>query len=319
MRVLVTGTSGFVGRHLVKRCLSDGWQVTALTRQTASGVTPELKTHVIAGMEQLGDVSGALQGQDVVVHCAARVHVMKEQCGDPLAAFRAVNVAGTLELARQAAEAGVQRFIYLSSIKVHGESTLPGQPFTENDQLRPQDAYAKSKHEAEIGLRKIAAQTSMEVVIIRPPLVYGQGVGANFKAVMTAIYRGWPLPLGGLDNRRSLVSVDNLVDLVSVCMLHPGAVNQTFLVSDGDDLSTSQLVRHLAQSLGRPARLLSVPVPILVLAARLLGRSAAADRLCGSLQVDIGKASKLLSWKPPVCVEQGLQTTAQGYLRETSL
>jgi UDP-glucose 4-epimerase len=319
MKVLITGASGFVGRHLVKRCLSDGWQVTALARQFSRVVTPELKNHAIVGMERLGDVSGALRGQDVVVHCAARVHVMKDESGEPMAAFRAVNVAGTLDLARQAAEAGVQRFLYLSSVKVHGESSAPGQPYKEEDPLHPQDAYAKSKCEAEIGLRRIATQTGMAVVIIRPPLVYGEGVGANFKAMMTALQRGWPLPLGGLNNRRSLVCSDNLVDFISVSMLHPGAVNQTFLVSDGHDLSTSQLLRHLAHSLGRPARLLSVPVPILFLAARLVGRLPAADRLCGSLQVDISKAKQLLSWRPPVDVEQGLYIAAQGYLRETSL
>lgn len=319
MKVLVTGASGFVGRHFVQRCLSDGLEVTALVRQANSLVMSGLKTHVIAGVEQLGSLSAALQSHDVVVHCAARVHVMTDQSEDPLATFRAVNVVGTLDLARQAATAGITRFIYLSSVKVHGESTVTGHPFTEEDPPCPQDAYAQSKCEAEVGLRQLAAQTGMSVVIIRPPLVYGAGVGANFKAMMAAVQRGWPLPLGRIDNRRSLVAIDNLVDLMRVCMVHPAAANQTFLVSDGEDLSTTQLLRHLGVSLGRPARLLSVPASLLRWTATVLGRSAVADRLCGSLQVDIGKAQQVLGWTPPVSVQKGLHNAAQGSLCETSL
>ena len=319
MKVLVTGASGFVGRHLVRRCLNDGLEVTVLVRHANSVITSGLKTRVIAGLEQLGDVSDVLQGQDVVAHCAARVHVMKDRSANPLAAFRAVNVAGTLDLASQAAAAGITRFIYLSSVKVHGESTATGRPFTEEDLPFPQDAYAQSKCDAEAGLRQLAAQTGMTVVIIRPPLVYGLGVGANFKVMMTAVRRGWPLPLGRIDNRRSLVAIDNLVDLMRVCMVHPAAANQAFLVSDGEDLSTTQLLRHLGVSLGRPARLLPVPVSMLRLIAALIGRSAVADRLCGSLQVDIGKAQHLLGWIPPVSVQKGLRCAAQGCPRETSL
>lgn len=312
MKVLVTGASGFVGRHLVRRCLNDGLEVTALVRHASSVITSGLKTRVIAGLEQLGDVSDALQGQAVVVHCAARVHVMKDRSENPLAAFRAVNVAGTLDLARQAAAAGITRFIYLSSVKVHGESTATGRPFTEEDLPFPQDAYAQSKCEAEVGLRQLAAQTNMAVVIIRPSLVYGAGVGANFKVMMTAVRRGWPLPLGRIDNRRSLVAIDNLVDLMRVCMVHPAAANQAFLVSDGQDLSTTQLLRHLGVSLGRPARLLPVPASLLRLIAALLGRLTVADRLCASLQVDIGKAQRVLGWTPPVSIQKGLHCAAQG-------
>jgi UDP-glucose 4-epimerase len=244
---------------------------------------------------------------------------MMDTSGDPLSAFRAVNVAGTLDLARQAAKAGIARFVYLSSVKVHGESTLTGHPFTEEDPMCPQDAYAQSKCEAEAGLRQLAAQTRMEVVIIRPPLVYGAGVGANFNAMMAAVRRGWPLPLGRIDNRRSLVAIDNLVDLTRVCMVHPAASNQTFLVSDGEDLSTTQLLRHLGVSLGRPALLLPVPAALLRLMATVLGRSAMADRLCGSLQVNIRKAQHVLGWTPPVSVQKGLHCAAQGSLRETPL
>ena len=196
---------------------------------------------------------------------------------------------------------------------------MTGHPFIEEDLPSPQDAYAQSKCEAEVGLRQLAEQTGMAVVIIRPPLVYGLGVGANFKVMMTAVRRGWPLPLGRIDNRRSLVAIENLVDLMRVCMDHPAAANQTFLVSDGEDLSTTQLLRHLGVSLGRPARLLPVPVSMLRLIADLIGRSAVADRLCGSLQVDIGKAQHLLGWIPPVSVQKGLRCAAQGGPRETSL
>lgn len=312
MKVLITGASGFVGRHLVQRCQKDGLEVTALVRQANHMAASGIKTHVIAGVEQLGDLSAALRDQDVVVHCAARVHVMKDKSGDPLAAFRAVNVAGTLDLARQAAAAGIARFIYLSSVKVLGESTAPGRPFTEEDPPCPQDAYAQSKCEAETGLRQLALKTGMQVVVIRPPLVYGAGVGANFKAMMAAVRRGWPLPLGRVDNRRSLVAIENLVDFITVCMVHPAAADQTFLVSDGDDLSTTQLLHHLGVSLGRPARLLPVPAWILRFAATLVGRSAVAERLCGSLQADIGKARRLLAWTPPVAVREGLGHAAQG-------
>lgn len=317
MKVLVTGASGFVGRRLVHHCLRDGLQVTALVRQACFAGLPGLITHAIAGLEQLGDVSAALLGQEVVVHCAARVHVMKDASADPLAAFRAVNVVGTLDLARQAAAVGVARFIYLSSVKVHGEVTMPGCAFTEEDVLRPQDAYAQSKCEAELGLRQLAAQTGMAIVIIRPPLVYGAGVGANFKVMMAAVRRGCPLPLGRMDNRRSLVAIDNLVDLVRVCMVHPAAADQTFLVSDGDDLSTTLLLRQLGRSLGRPARLVPVPASVLRWGAALLGRPALADRLCGSLQVDIGKARRLLGWTPPVSVREGLRYAAQRDRDET--
>lgn len=312
MNVLITGASGFVGRHLVQRCLTDGWQVAALVRPSNGMGRPGLKSYVIGGVEQLGDVSNALLGQDVVVHCAARVHVMKDKSDDPLVAFRAVNVRGTLDLARQAAAAGVKRFIYLSSVKVLGESTVTGRPFNEEDQPHPRDAYAQSKCEAEVELRQLAKKTGMAVVVIRPPLVYGAGVGANFKIMMTAVRRGWPLPLGLINNRRSLVAIDNLVDLIRVCMVHPAAANHTFLVSDGEDLSTTQLLRHLGVSLGRAARLLPVPSPALRFTAFLLGRSAMADRLCGSLQVDISKAQRLLGWTPPVSVHDGLRHASQG-------
>jgi nucleoside-diphosphate-sugar epimerase len=226
---------------------------------------------------------------------------------DPLMAFRAVNVEGTLNLARQAAAVGVQRFVFISSVKVNGESTEPGQAFTEADTPNPQDAYGLSKHEAEQGLRHIAAETGMEVVIIRPPLVYGPGVKANFAALMRAVQRGWPLPLGAVHNQRSLVALDNLVDFIVTCITHPQAANQTFLVSDGQDLSTTELVRGMARAAGVPARLLPVPVWALQAGATLLGKGDAVQRLCGNLQVDISKARSLLGWVPPISSDVGLR------------
>jgi nucleoside-diphosphate-sugar epimerase len=228
-------------------------------------------------------------------------------------------VDGTLNLARQAAERGVQRFIFLSSVKVNGEQTLSGKQFAAQDKAVPVDAYAISKWEAEQGLLKIAQESRMEVVIIRPPLVYGPGVKANFLAMMRWLHKGLPLPLGAIQNKRSFVALDNLVDLVVTCLDHPAAANQVFLAGDGEDLSTPELLRRLGLALGSPARLLPVPVPLLKSGAALLGKSDMAQRLCGSLQVDISKARTLLGWSPPISVDEGLRRTAQFFLNEKAL
>jgi nucleoside-diphosphate-sugar epimerase len=260
--------------------------------------------------------ANALAGVDVVFHAAARVHVMADSSADHLAEFRLVNVAGTLNLARQALASGVRRFVFVSSVKVNGEETLPGQAFTESDVPAPLDPYGQSKHEAELGLRQLAADTGMEVVIVRPPLVYGPGVKANFASLMRAVQRGWPLPLGAVHNQRSLVALDNLVDLIVTCLHHPAAANQTFLASDGQDLSTAELVRGMARAAGVPARLWPVPVWALRGAASALGKGAAVQRLCGNLQVDISKARNLLGWVPPLGVDEGLRRamrTGDGY------
>jgi UDP-glucose 4-epimerase len=259
-----------------------------------------------------------LREVDAVIHLAARVHVMKDTALDPLAEFRRVNVHGTLNLTRQAAATGVKRFVYVSSVKVNGESTLAGQAFTETAEPNPQDAYGVSKHEAEHGLREIASQSGMEVVVIRPPLVYGAGVKANFAALMRAVQRGWPLPLGAVHNQRSLVALDNLVDFIVTCTTHPQAANQTFLVSDGHDLATPELVRGLARAAGVPARLLPVPVWVLQAGATLLGKGDAVRRLCGNLQVDISKARELLGWVPPLSVDEGLHRAMVGGLPHPS-
>lgn len=304
--LLVTGASGLVGKRLCQRLLSDGSSIRAAVRATDPATT--LGHQVAVGpIDKTTDWHQALLNVQTVVHCAARVHVMHDAAADPLSAFRAVNVEGTLNLARQAAEAGVMRLVFISSVKVNGESTEPGRPFTEADAPKPQDAYGLSKHEAEQGLRQIASDTGMAVVIIRPPLVYGPGVKANFAALMRAVQKGWPLPLGAVHNQRSLVALDNLVDFIVTCIAHPQAANQTFLVSDGHDLSTTELVRGMAQAAGVPARLLPVPVLALRAGAVLLGKSDAVQRLCGNLQVDISKARNLLGWVPPLAVQEGLR------------
>jgi nucleoside-diphosphate-sugar epimerase len=264
----------------------------------------------IAAIDAHTDWARALDRVEAVVHLAARAHVLRDEVADPLAAYRAINTAGTLHLARQAAQSGVRRFVFVSTVKVHGEASI--RPLSETMAPAPQGPYAISKHEAEIGLRDIAAQTGMEVVILRPPLVYGPGVKANFAALMRAVARGWPLPLGALDNRRSLVALDNLVDAILTCLEHPAAAQQTFLVSDGEDLSTTALLRRLGLALGRPARLVPVPAALLTVGATLLGRRAMAERLCGNLQVDITKARTLLGWSPPVRVDEGLRRAAAG-------
>ena len=249
-----------------------------------------------------------------VVHLAARVHVISDEAGDPLSAFRAANVDLTLNLARHAAAAGVRRFIFLSSIKVNGEETLPGQAFGADDDCAPHDSYAISKMEAEQGLRKIAAETALEIVIIRPPLVYGAGVRANFAALMHAVARGLPLPLACIDNRRSLIALNNLLDFISACIEHPDAANQTFVVSDGFDLSTPELIRRIARAVRKPARLIPVPLWLLKTGAALLGKQEMLQRLCGNLQIDISKAQKVIGWKPPFSVDESLRQAAAAEL-----
>jgi nucleoside-diphosphate-sugar epimerase len=254
--------------------------------------------------------SAALDGIDVVVHLAARVHVMRETVSDPLSVFRETNVAGTLNLASQAAAAGVHRFVFISSIKVNGEHPKGDKPFTETDTPNPQDAYGISKLEAEQGLLKIAQETGMEVVIIRPPLVYGAGVKANFLSMMRAIRKGIPLPLGAIHNKRSFVYTGNLVSLILKCIDHPAAANQVFLVSDGHDLSTTELLKECAVALDVKSRLLPVPQKLIEIGAAMLGKANVAQRLCGNLQVDITKARTLLGWEPPFSVADGLKKTA---------
>jgi nucleoside-diphosphate-sugar epimerase len=253
---------------------------------------------------------------DVVVHAAARVHVMRNSSADAIASFRAVNVEGALAIARQSRLAGARRFVFLSSTKVFGESSLPGQPLDSDSATAPADAYGVSKLEAERALAEFCSNSGMELVIVRPPLVYGPGVKANFEQLMRAVARRRPLPFGRLgDNRRSLVGLDNLVDLIALCTDHPEAAGRTFLVSDGEDLSTAALVRRLARALGVSARLLPVPVWGLQLIGAMSGRLDAVQRLCGTFQVDIGTTCRKLRWSPPCTVDQGLERAASDFLR----
>ena len=306
MRYLVTGAGGFVGKSLCTELLMCKSAVRIALR-SSQDLTEDLEGTVVGAVHAGTMWAEALQGIDTVIHLAARVHVMNDVSEDPLAEFRRINVDGTLNLARQAANAGVRRLVFISSVKVNGESTLPGRAFSEADVPSPQDAYGQSKYEAEQGLRDIAIDTGMELVIIRPPLIYGPGVKANFAALMRTVQRGWPLPLGAVHNQRSLVALDNLIDFIITCTTHPLAANQTFLVSDGADLSTTQLICGMAKAAGLPTRLLAVPVPWLQAMASLMGKTDAIDRLCGNLQVNISKARTLLGWAPPVSVAEGLR------------
>ncbi len=308
-----------MGRAVQERLLADGvHEVRAAFRVLPTSTPERLQVCHAPDLGPQGDWRDALSGIDAVIHCAARVHVMHEQDDDPLQAFRRVNVAGTLQLARQAVEAGVRRFIYLSSIKVNGEMTRAGQPFRADDPATATDPYGISKWEAEEGLFALARDTGLEVVVVRPPLVYGPDVRANFLSMMNWLKKGVPLPFGAIRNQRSLVAVGNLADLLRVCLDHPAAAGQRFLVSDGDDLSTSELLRQLGVALRRPAWLVPVPQAWLEMAARVLGRDDIGRRLCGSLQVDIAKTRTLLNWTPPLTVEQALALTATRFLDSQS-
>ena len=316
-RVLVTGASGFVGRCLTATLVTAGRDVRAALRQsTVLPVATGIEFVVVGSLDATTDWTAALTDIDSVVHLAARVHVMQDKTVDPLAEFRRVNVLGTLQLARQAADAGVRRFVFISSVKVNGEGTPVARPYTADDLPAAVDAYGISKLEAEQGLLALAASTGLEVVIIRPVLVYGPGVRANFLKMMQWLDRGLPLPLGAINNRRSLVGVDNLVSLILACLEHPDAVNQVFLASDDEDLSTTALMHRTALALGRSARLVSVPEAVLTLIAGLLGKRDVAQRLCGSLQVDIDKTRRILGWTPPLNVDAGLALAAQDFLRQ---
>jgi nucleoside-diphosphate-sugar epimerase len=316
VRILLTGATGFIGQALLDELPRRGHMVVAVKRPPHTGSSGADGSYLVVDMSANSKWLQALQGVEVVIHTAARVHVMNDTASDPLTAFRQVNVDGTLNLARQAAAAGVRRFIFISSIKVNGEGTPLGMPYFADGQPAPADPYGISKMEAEQGLRALAVETGLEVVIIRPPLVYGPGVKANFLSMMRWLHKGVPLPFGAIHNRRSLVALDSLVDLIVTCIDHPAAANQTFLVSDGEDISTSELLRRMGTALGKPARLLPVPSWLLETGAAMLGKQALAQRLCGSLQVDISKTRELLNWAPPVSVDEALRKTAKHFLEQ---
>lgn len=312
---LITGGNGFLGSALIERLmLAKDCSVVAPMRTATDGVSAGVHVLPLSGLNGRNEWSEALAGVDVVIHAAARVHVMNEVVTDPMAAFREVNVEATLNLAGQAAAMGVKRFIFISSVKVNGETTPPGRAFQADDVPGPVDAYGISKFEAEQGLQQLSLVTGMEVVIIRPVLVYGPGVKANFLSMMRWLHRGVPLPFGSVRNRRSLISVGNLVDLVVTCIDHPAAANQTFMASDGEDVSTTDLLRKLAHALGKTAVLLPMPVWIMKTVAVLIGRRALTQRLFGSLQVDISKNRQVLGWTPPLSLDKGLDLTVKHFL-----
>ena len=313
-KILVTGVTGFVGGALVRRLASEYGcgRVVGSVRHTVDSLPKEVRQVLVEGLSGASEWRQALDGISVVVHCAALVHRMDGDAPSARQAYSEINVSGTLNLARQAVYAGVRRFVFISTIKVNGEATQPGVPFAADSEPAPLDAYGASKLEAERGLRQIEAQTGMEVVIVRPPLVYGPGVKANFANLMRWVVSGIPLPLGAVDNLRSMVSLDNLVDLLAICVKHPAAAGQVFLVSDGEDLSTANLVRNLARALGKRNILLPIPVSILRMVAALLGKRAFVERVCGSLQVDIDKTRRLLDWSPPYTLDQGLKKAVEG-------
>jgi nucleoside-diphosphate-sugar epimerase len=313
MRVLVTGANGFVGKVLCTELRLKGHAVRAAVRSVNKQVVG-VNEILITSIDNDTNWSSALQNIELVIHLAARVHVMNEVAVDALAEFRKVNVEGTLNLANQAAKAGVKRFIFISSIGVNGNVTNTGYPFSEDSKSQPNDPYSISKHEAEQLLHKLAKKTGLEIVIIRPPLVYGYGAPGNFGKIISTLKTSIPLPLGAIQNKRSFVYVGNLVSLIVRCMDHPAAANQVFLVSDGCDLSTTELLQKCAVAMNVKARLLPVPQKFLEFCLVLLGKRAVAQRLCGNLQVDISKAHSLLGWVPPVSVEDGLKATALGLI-----
>lgn len=312
MKILLTGATGFVGAALRQRLMQDQHSLVLVARQSRA-----------ADVMTLGDMGldtnweRALIGCEVVVHLAARVHVMAGQGAEPASEFHRINVEGTAKLARQAATAGVKRFVFLSTIKVNGEATLPGRPFREDDVPAPKDAYGISKFEAEKVIRALAQETGMDVVILRSPLVYGPGAKNNFASLAHWVRRGIPLPLDMVrGNRRSMVALDNLVDLIVTCLDHPAAANEVFLAADGEDYSTAEWVERLAAAMGRSARLIPVPVRMLEVAAIGLGKREIARRLFGSLQVDSTKVREWLGWRPPITVDEGLQRAMESLCQE---
>jgi nucleoside-diphosphate-sugar epimerase len=320
MKVLVTGANGFVGSAVCSALADRQHQVAAVSRESTALDLLSFSEHsaqylcrIEADFGNISSIQEHLQGVQAIVHCAARVHQVRETAADPLTEYRRVNTQATLALAQSAAQAGVKRFVFLSSVKVNGNFSPPGQPYRA-DQASPEDSYGISKWEAELGLMEIAAKTGMEVVIIRPPLVYGSGVKANFLTMMQWLHKGVPLPLGAISNQRSLVALPNLVDFIALCLTHPRAANLTFMISDQHDVSTTDLLRGLGEALGRPARLLPMPQKMLQISLQVIGKGAVAQRLLGDLAVDTSAATQLLDWKPPLTVQQGLQLAATHFL-----
>ncbi|MGY3901499.1 UDP-glucose 4-epimerase family protein [Aeromonas lusitana] len=309
--ILLTGATGFVGGAVLNRLVQHpGLSVRTYGRREPVGLRLDSANncfHVVGELGSAVDYASALQSVDIVIHCAAQAHVMNSSANNCADIYHDTNVDGSINLARQAIVAGVKRFIFISSVKVNGESTTNASPFSHASRPAPEDDYGRSKQAAEEGLRSLVVGTGMELVIIRPPLVYGPGVKGNFRSLLTIANRNLPLPLGAIDNQRSLVALDNLVDLIVTCVTHPHAANQTFLVSDDQDISTTQLLEMMTWAAGKSPRLLPVPMSWLRLAGKLTGKQAVIERLCGNLQVDISHTKETLGWQPPISVEEGIK------------
>ncbi len=312
MKLLVTGVTGFVGKRFSQYVSeqSDSCETRGVTRSQNSSHNQ----FQVASIDSHTNWTGAFEGIDCVVHCAARVHQINETEDEAKSAYHEVNTLGTLRLAQQAAENGVKRFVFISTIKVNGESTEKNSPFLPMIGTEPTDPYGASKYRAEVGLQKVAQETGIEVVIIRPPLVYGPGVKANFLSVMKWLKRGVPLPLGAIHNQRSLVYLDNLVDLIFECCSNPNAAGETFLVSDDFDVSTSQFLSVVSKAMGIKTWLMPIPMSWLIAASKIIGKPQIAQRLCGNLQVDISHTKKTLDWSPKVTFSDGIQRTVDSFL-----
>lgn len=308
MNILVTGASGFVGQKLILVLIAQGHSVTAITRDTNQNFYGCKTIHF--DLSSTTDFGDSLRGINVVIHLAGRAHVLNEMSHEPYQTYADINIGATKNLALQASRSSVKRFIFLSSIKVNGEETT-NLAFNEDNTPNPQDDYGKTKLEAERELMQIVSGSRMEAVIIRPPLIYGKGVKANFKNLIKLCQLKLPLPFGAIHNKRSMIYIENLIDFVMVCSMHPRAANETFLVSDDEDVSTTRLIQTIRISLAKPSLLVPVPQSWLVFSLKMFGKESLATRLCGNLQVDISKAKQLLNWKPPFTFEQGIQRTTQ--------
>ena len=322
MRVLVTGAGGFVGSALVRQLVAAGHKVCAIIRNPdtkRSGLNriehPALKYSVVGDVNAQTNWADSIEGAEVVVHLAARVHVMRQRSPDPLSEYRSTNVFGTRRLAEAAVQASTRRFIFVSSAGVHGMATHNGQRFCETDEPRPHDAYTISKLEAELLLKELAVKSGMEYVILRPPLIYGPGNPGNFFRLIQFIDRGIPLPLASIRNDRSLIYLGNMVDAILICLSHPGAANKIYLVSDGEDISTPELITRLAHAMGKPTPLFPCPAVLLSFVGRLLGKTDEISRLLDSLAVDSSKIRSELGWKPSASLDQGLVETARWFLQ----
>jgi nucleoside-diphosphate-sugar epimerase len=320
VNILITGATGFVGRALLHRlCETPENRVVALSRRSVKDAPSNSEIVISTGFSLPEEERSLLSEVDVVVHCGARAHQMHDDPHTCLEEYRRVNVVETMKLARQAADANIKRFVYISSIKVNGELTGQGKLFTAEDIPDPVDPYGISKMEAEIELQRFTASTQMELVIVRPVLVYGPGVKANFLTLINWVNKGIPLPFASVCNKRSFVYLDNLIEFIRLCMVHRAAANEIFLISDGDDLSTPCLVSKIARSLGRRPFLIPVPVWLMSFCASVVGKSAITTRLFSSLQVDVKKNSMLLNWKAPYSVEQGIENTVKYYVETNRL